>query len=186
MARALAELRNRGVVKFIGVSNFSQQHIEEISSAKLPLPEANQIELHPWSQKTSLLEFMNSNSIVPIAYSSLLPLPSWRANAPPDVMGNPSNAGKNPGMFDSDDTDVQFFGQLAEKYNVTTAQILLKWAIQRGFAILPRSTNSVRMEENFKLDHFDLNENEMARMNDMDRGRGMAWGPVVMDPIDAN
>jgi len=184
--RALAELRNRGVVKFIGVSNFSQQHIEEISSAKLPLPEANQIELHPWSQKTSLLEFMNSNSIVPIAYSSLLPLPSWRANAPPDVMGNPSNAGKNPGMFDSDDTDVQFFGQLAEKYNVTTAQILLKWAIQRGFAILPRSTNSVRMEENFKLDHFDLNENEMARMNDMDRGRGMAWGPVVMDPIDAN
>jgi 2,5-diketo-D-gluconate reductase A len=184
--RALAELRNRGVVKFIGVSNFSQQHIEEISSAKLPLPEANQIELHPWSQKTSLLEFMNSNSIVPIAYSSLLPLPSWRANAAPDVMGNPSNAGKNPGMFDSDDTDVQFFSQLAEKYNVTSAQILLKWAIQRGFAILPRSTNSVRMEENFKLDHFDLNENEMARMNDMDRGRGMAWGPVVMDPIDAN
>ena len=84
--RALTELRNRGIVKFIGVSNFSQQHIEEISSMKLPLPDANQIELHPWSQKTSLLEFMDSNSIVPIAYSSLLPLPSWRAAAPPDVM----------------------------------------------------------------------------------------------------
>ena len=184
--RALTELRNRGIVKFIGVSNFSQQHIEEISSTKLPLPDANQIELHPWSQKTSLLEFMDSNRIVPIAYSSLLPLPSWRAAAPPDVMGNPSNAGKSPEMFDSNDADVQFFGQLAEKYNVTTAQILLKWAIQRGFAILPRSTNNVRMEENFNLDHFDLNEDEMAKMNDMDRGKGMAWGPAVMDPIDAN
>ena len=184
--RALAELRNRGVVKCIGVSNFSQQHIEEISSAGLPLPEANQIELHPWSQKTPLLEFMNSNNIVPIAYSSLLPLPSWRGNAPPDVMGNPSNAGKKPEMFDSDDTDVQFFSQLAEKYSATSAQILLKWAIQRGFAILPRSTNPVRMEENFRLDHFDLNEDEIAAMNDMDRGKGMAWGPVVMDPIDAN
>tara|TARA_B000000441_G_scaffold72158_1_gene48705 strand:+ start:79 stop:1023 length:945 start_codon:yes stop_codon:yes gene_type:complete len=184
--RALTELRNRGIVKFIGVSNFSQQHIEEISSTKLPLPDANQIELHPWSQKTSLLEFMDSNRIVPIAYSSLLPLPSWRAAAPPDVMGNPSNAGKSPEMFDSNDVDVQFFGQLAEKYNVTTAQILLKWAIQRGFAILPRSTNNVRMEENFNLDHFDLNEDEMAKMNDMDRGKGMAWGPAVMDPIDAN
>ena len=184
--RALTELRNRGIVKFIGVSNFSQQHIEEISSTKLPLPDANQIELHPWSQKTSLLEFMDSNSIVPIAYSSLLPLPSWRAAAPPDVMGNPSNAGKSPEMFDSNDADVQFFGQLAEKYNVTTAQILLKWAIQRGFAILPRSTNNVRMEENFNLDHFNLNEDEMAKMNDMDRGKGMAWGPAVMDPIDAN
>ena len=184
--RALTELRNRGIVKFIGVSNFSQQHIEEISSTKLPLPDANQIELHPWSQKTSLLEFMDSNRIVPLAYSSLLPLPSWRAAAPPDVMGNPSNAGKSPEMFDSNDVDVQFFGQLAEKYNVTTAQILLKWAIQRGFAILPRSTNNVRMEENFNLDHFDLNEDEMAKMNDMDRGKGMAWGPAVMDPIDAN
>ena len=184
--RALTELRNRGIVKFIGVSNFSQQHIEEISSTKLPLPDANQIELHPWSQKTSLLEFMDSNRIVPIAYSSLLPLPSWRAAAPPDVMGNPSNAGKSPEMFDSNDADVQFFGQLAEKYNVATAQILLKWAIQRGFAILPRSTNPVRMEENFRFDHFDLNEDEMAVMNDMDRGKGMAWGPVVMDPIDAN
>lgn len=184
--RALTELRNRGIVKFIGVSNFSQKHIEEISSTKLPLPDANQIELHPWSQKTSLLEFMDSNRIVPIAYSSLLPLPSWRAAAPPDVMGNPSNAGKSPEMFDSNDADVQFFGQLAEKYNVATAQILLKWAIQRGFAILPRSTNNVRMEENFNLDHFDLNEDEMAKMNDMDRGKGMAWGPAVMDPIDAN
>ena len=184
--RALAELRNRGVVKCIGVSNFSQQHIEEISSAGLPLPEANQIELHPWSQKTPLLEFMNSNNIVPIAYSSLLPLPSWRGNAPLDVMGNPSNAGKKPEMFDSDDADVQFFSQLAEKYSATSAQILLKWAIQRGFAILPRSTNPVRMEENFRFDHFDLNEDEMAVMNDMDRGKGMAWGPVVMDPIDAN
>ena len=129
---------------------------------------------------------MDSNNIVPIAYSSLLPLPSWRANAPPDVMGNPSNAGKNPEMFNSDDTDVQFFSQLAEKYSVTSAQILLKWAIQRGFAILPRSTNPVRMEENFRIDHFDLNDDEMAVMNDMDRGKGMAWGPVVMDPIDAN
>ena len=184
--RALTELRNRGIVKFIGVSNFSQQHIEEISSTKLPLPDANQIELHPWSQKTSLLEFMDSNRIVPIAYSSLLPLPSWRAAAPPDVMGNPSNAGKSPELFDSNDADVQFFGQLAEKYNVATAQILLKWAIQRGFAILPRSTNNVRMEENINLDHFDLNEDEMAKMNDMDRGKGMAWGPAVMDPIDAN
>ena len=75
---ALVELRKQGKAKAIGVSNFSKSHIEEIKSAGLPLPDANQIELHPWSQKSELVSYLRENRISPIAYSSLVPLAEWR------------------------------------------------------------------------------------------------------------
>jgi hypothetical protein len=62
----------------IGVSNFHIEHLEEIKAAGLPMPEANQIELHPWSQKPELIVYMRDNNIAPIAYSSLAPLSTWR------------------------------------------------------------------------------------------------------------
>jgi len=75
---ALVELRKQGKAKAIGVSNFSKSHIEEIKSAGSPLPDANQIELHPWSQKSELVSYLRENRISPIAYSSLVPLAEWR------------------------------------------------------------------------------------------------------------
>jgi 2,5-diketo-D-gluconate reductase A len=76
--RALIELQAAGKARSIGVSNFNQTHLEEIRSAGLKTPDANQIELHPWSQKPELLAYMAESGIAPIAYSSLVPLSTWR------------------------------------------------------------------------------------------------------------
>lgn len=67
--RALVDLKARGRARAIGVSNYTEAHIEEIRAAGPPMPEYNQIELHPWSQKPGLLGFMAENNIAPIAYS---------------------------------------------------------------------------------------------------------------------
>ena len=72
--RALIELQKQGKLKHIGVSNFSQTHIEELINNGLPKPAANQLELHPWSQKYDLVQYLNEQNITPIAYSSLVPL----------------------------------------------------------------------------------------------------------------
>ncbi|MCK5747593.1 MAG: aldo/keto reductase [Oricola sp.] len=76
--RALVELQTAGKARSIGVSNFNRGHLDEIRTAGLPTPDANQIELHPWSQKPELLAYMAENGIAPIAYSSLVPLSTWR------------------------------------------------------------------------------------------------------------
>jgi len=76
---ALVELQKQGKVRAIGVSNFNKTHIEEIISAGLPIPDVNQIELHPWTQKPELISYLNDNGIIPIAYSSLAPLAEWRS-----------------------------------------------------------------------------------------------------------
>ena len=77
--RALLELQASGKARSVGVSNFNESHLDEIAAAGLPMPDANQIELHPWSQKPALLAHMAKYAIAPIAYSSLVQLSTWRA-----------------------------------------------------------------------------------------------------------
>lgn len=79
--RGLVELKRQGKTRAIGVSNVSVTHIEELRAAGLPMPGANQIELHPWSQKPELVRYLNDNAVTPIAYSSLVPLSTWRTAA---------------------------------------------------------------------------------------------------------
>ena len=76
--RGLLELRETGKARAIGVSNFHITHLEELAAAGLPAPDANQIELHPWSQKPDLVRYLADHQITPIAYSSLVPLSTWR------------------------------------------------------------------------------------------------------------
>merc|ERR1712061_626455 len=72
------ELQRSGKCRSIGVSNYSVDHLEEIRVAGLPLPAANQIELHPFCCQAQLCEYMAAHKILPIAYSSLAPLSNWR------------------------------------------------------------------------------------------------------------
>lgn len=82
--RGLVEARRQGKARAIGVSNYSSKHIEELRSAGLPMPAANQLELHPWSQKPDLVRYLGDHGITPIAYSSLVPLSTWRTVAGQD------------------------------------------------------------------------------------------------------
>ena len=171
--KALVELRQMGKVRAIGVSNFSAAHIDEIKSAGLPLPDANQIELHPWSQKLDLVSYLNEHDIAIIAYSSLVPLSTWRttpgqASAKTEEMKQAGEQADSP------------FKLMAQKYDVSEAQVLLRWGLQKGYAILPKSTNTTRIQQNFDLMSFEIDDTDMATIEKMDRGDGVAWS--IGDP----
>lgn len=165
--QALTELQQQGKATAIGVSNFSEAHIEELRDAGLPLPNANQIELHPWSQKDELVAYLRANEIQPIAYSSLIPLSSWRASAGESAKSDEMRA-------DGERTDSPFKA-MAARYGVTEAQVLLRWAVQLGYAVLPKSTNRARMAQNLDLFSFEISDEDMAAIATMDRGAGVAW-----------
>lgn len=166
--RALVELRRLGKTRAIGVSNYNQAHIEEIRAAGMPLPDADQIELHPWSQKPELVAYLADNQIARIAYSSLAPLSSWRT-------AEGHNSAKTDEMqADSERADSPFKA-MAAKYGVSEAQVLLRWAVQKGYAVLPKSTKPERIQANLDLFSFAIDDGDMAAMATMDRGDGFAW-----------
>ena len=171
--QALIELQEAGKARAIGVSNYNQSHLEEIKNAGLPVPDANQIELHPWSQKPDLISFMAQEGIAPIAYSSLVPLSTWRAEE-----------GQDSAKTDEMKADGDAFAEMAAKYGVSEAQLLLRWGVQNGYAVLPKSLNPDRMRQNLSLAGFEIDAADMETMRAMDRGKGVAW--ATGDPSKAD
>lgn len=174
--RGLVELREQKKARAIGVSNFNVSHLEELEAAGLPRPQANQIELHPWSQKPELVRYLEQRGIVPIAYSSLVPLSTWRSapghdSAKTDAMKSASAQQDSP------------FKRMAAKYGVTEAQLLLRWGVQNGYPVLPKSTNPARMRQNADIFSFAVDERDMAELATLDRGDGVAW--AIGDPTKA-
>ncbi len=166
--RGLVELREQKKTRAIGVSNFNISHIEELVAAGLPRPQANQIELHPWSQKPELVRYLDEHRIVPIAYSSLVPLSTWRT-APGQ------NSAKSEAMQADSQREDSLFKRLAKKYGVTEAQILLRWGVQKGYPVLPKSTNPERIRQNADLFSFSIDAADMELIAKEDRGDGVAW-----------
>lgn len=162
--RALLELQASGKTRAVGVSNFNENHLNEITAAGLAMPDANQIELHPWSQKPGLIAHMADHGIAPIAYSSLVPLSTWRVQE-----------GQDSAKTDDMKADGEAFKGMAEKYGVSEAQLLLRWGVQNGYAVLPKSLNPDRMQQNIDLFSFAIDDGDMAKMSTMDRGDGVAW-----------
>lgn len=174
--RGLVELQRQGKARAIGVSNFSIKHIEELKSAGLPMPAANQIELHPWSQKPELVRYLDDNSITPIAYSSLVPLSTWRTTEGQD------SAKTEQMKADGEQADAPF-KVMAKKYGVSEAQVLLRWAVQKGYPVLPKSTNPERIRANADIFGFSIDDEDMGAIEKMDRGDGVAW--AMGDPTKA-
>lgn len=142
----------------------------------MPRPQANQIELHPWSQKPELVRYLGEHGIVPIAYSSLVPLSTWRSapghdSAKTEAMKSDSQRADSP------------FKVMAAKYGVSEAQVLLRWGVQKGYCVLPKSTNRDRLRQNADIFSFSLDDVDMMAIERMDRGDGVAWS--VGDPTKA-
>ena len=171
----LLTLQERGKAKNIGVSNWGINHLEELLQKSLPLPSANQIEIHPWSQKPELVSYLKEKGIDIIAYSSLVPLSTWRHK-------DGENSLKTDEMYRDSDDPQSLFKKLAAKYEVTEAQILLKWALQLGYAILPKSIQIERMKKNFDLE-FTISESDMMLIEQLDRGGSVTW--EYGDPLAA-
>ena len=166
--RACCDQKKAGKVRFVGVSNYSEPHIAEIVSSGLPIPDANQIELHPWCQKPDLNNFLKKNNIDAIAYSSLMPLANWRDK--PGQDSAKSNKLRKDGAASNSP-----FKTMATRYAVTEAQLLLRWGLQKGYPILPKTVSPERMKENFDLKGFIIDQQDMNSLDAMDRGNGVAW-----------
>ena len=163
----LLEQQELGKIKHIGVSNWGINHIEELVDKDYPLPAANQIELHPWSQKPKLVSYLENKNIEIIAYSSLVPLSTWRHK-------KGENSLKTEQMIKEGDNNDSVFKLLASKYKVSEAQILLKWALQLNYAILPKSINVDRMQNNFNLS-FTISPEDMNTIKNQDQGDSITW-----------
>ena len=165
--KALCDLKKEGKTNTIGVSNYSQSHIQEIISEGLEIPEFNQIELHPWCQKSELVSFLRKKNIKIVAYSSLVPLEGWREKPNQD-------SAKSLDMKEIGGDKSSPFKRMSAKYRVSEAQILLKWGLQMGYVILPKSSDEGRIRENFDLS-FEIDDTDMKEISTMDKGDGVAW-----------
>lgn len=176
--RACLELQRRGLCRSVGVSNYSERHLDEIEAAGLAVPAVNQIELHPLNTKAGLLRYMAARSILPVAYSSLAPMSSWR-EARIGESGAVEGSAKSAELVAAESP----FVPMAAKYNVTEAQLLLRWAAQQGWPVLPKSSRPKRVAQNRDIFGFAIDDEDMATLSQMDRGLALAWGNG--DPCDA-
>ena len=170
--KAFIELKKQGKVKHIGTSNYAIHHLKEIEDAGLCMPEVNQLELHPLCQRRELNEYMKRHNILPIAYSSLAPLGTWRAEE------NQGGSATVTQRQTSDDT----IQEIAKRVGKSAAQVLLRWGIQKGFAIIPKSSKMERIQANYDIYDFELGEQDMSILNEMDQNKCFAW-PAGMDPL---
>jgi 2,5-diketo-D-gluconate reductase A len=172
--RALVELKKQGLARHIGVSNYDEERINEILTAGLPKPEANQVEFHPLCAQVELTQYMEAQSIAPIAYSSLAPLSTWRMAE-----------GQGGEVLAERKTEAQsVLKEIAATLGVSEARVLLRWGLQHGYCVLTRSTKPERMRENLDVFEFEISATDMARLNNLNQQQAFAWAANGMNPME--
>ncbi|OLN97766.1 NAD(P)H-dependent pentose reductase [Colletotrichum chlorophyti] len=154
---SMESLVDQGIAKSIGVSNFQAQSLYDIQSyARHPISSL-QIEHHPYLVQPDLISLALENNIAVTAYSSFGPQSFLEINN--------ERATDVKGLF-----EVDAIKQIAEKHSVTPAQVLLRWATQRGVAVIPKSNSQARLKQNLEVNGFDLAAEEIEAISNLDRG----------------
>ena len=174
--KALLDLKRDKKIHYAGVANWNIKHIQELIDINLPTPDTNQIELHPWAQQPELVQFLKSQDIHIIAYSSLVPLSTWRSK-------EGENSLKTKELEEEVKSENSIFKQLATKYSVTESQVLLQWALQQNYAVLPKTIKISRLNENFDFS-FSIQDSDMDKIKLVNKGGGITWewgDPLLVD-----
>mgnify|MGYP001162163967 FL=1 len=174
--KALIDLKQQEYIKFAGVANWNINHLEEVKQNDLLLPDTNQIELHPWAQQPELVSYLRENSVHIIAYSSLVPLSTWRTK-------EGENSLKTSEMDAEGILEDSLFKTLADKYKVKESQLLLQWALQNKYAVLPKTIKISRLEENYNFS-FSIEDDDMLLIEKENKGGGITWewgDPLLVD-----
>jgi 2,5-diketo-D-gluconate reductase A len=148
--KTLEEFQRDGRARSIGVSNFQIDHLEQLAAETDTVPAVNQIEAHPYFTNDVVREYGQEHGIVTEAWS-------------PIAQGGV--------LEDSTIT------QIADSVGKTPAQVVLRWHIQRGDIIFPKSVTPSRMQENFELFDFELGSDDMDAISGLDRGEDGRTGP---------
>jgi diketogulonate reductase-like aldo/keto reductase len=148
--KEMEKLLKDGRAKAIGVSNFTIRHLEELLAQTDTTPAVNQVEFNPFLNQTELLLYCKERTIALEAYS-----PLTHAHKLKDAR----------------------LVALAQKYDKTPAQILLRWAIQQDIIVIPKSSNPARILENSKIFDFEISESDMDTMAELDENARFCWDP---------
>lgn len=151
---AMLEAKKQGLVKHVGVSNFSIKKLKDLMSKTDDAPEMNQVELHPYLHQNELLEFCKNNQIALTAYS-----PLGSSDRTKEM-----KAENEPSLLDND-----VVKKIAEKRNATAAQVLIKWSVDRGTAVIPKSTNPGRIKENLASEKLALTQEDHEALKTLDK-----------------
>ena len=153
---AMEDLVKAGIVKQIGVANFGISLLRDLLNKAAISPSVLQVELHPYLTQERLLRFCRDSGIAVTAFSPLGALsyvPLGMAEASDSVM------------------EERAVAAAAKAHNRTPAQVLLRWGIQRGTSVIPKTSRYERLEENLQSTDFQLSENEMDAISSMNRNR---------------
>ncbi len=149
----MLEAKKQALTKHVGVSNFSATKLKDLLSKTKDGPEVNQVELHPYLQQNSLLEFCSKNGIHLTAYS---PLGSGDRT---DAM----KAEDEPSLLEN-----KVIQKIADKHGASPAQVIIKWETLRGTAVIPKSTNEGRIIENMESTGVNLDEQDLEQIASLD------------------
>jgi 2,5-diketo-D-gluconate reductase A len=148
--KTLEEFHTDGRARSIGVSNFEPEHLERLAAECEVVPAVNQIELHPYFQNEDVRRYGEAHGIATQAWSPI---------AQGEVLDDPA------------------IGEIAERLGKSPAQVVLRWHVQRGNIVFPKSTTPARIEENFALFDFELEAEDVGRIDALDRGEAGRTGP---------
>lgn len=148
--RALEKIRQEGRARSIGVSNFQTHHLERLLGETDVVPVINQIEVQPWLQQRELRAFGEARRIVTEAWS---PLARGRILDDPTLL------------------------EIADRHGRSTAQIVIRWHLQSGLVVIPKSVTPSRIRENFDVFGFELDESDLAAIGALDSGERVGSHP---------
>lgn len=147
----LERIHATGAARNIGVSNYTIKHLEEMKKYGTIMPAVNQVELHVFLQQPELITYCRDNGIVIEAYS---PLAHGKYMHDPVVQA------------------------IADRHGKTYAQVLLRWGIETGLVLLPKSVSPERIRENIDVYDFELYLNDLQNLAKLDRGLRTCWDPT--------
>jgi len=149
--KAMLKLKDAGKVKSIGVSNFNIEQLDRIIKETNVVPAVNQIESHPYLPQKELIEYSKKKGIIITAYSPLgTPDRPWaEGSTEPVLMSDP------------------ILPEIAKKYNKTVAQVLIKFHVQRGLSVIPKSVTPARIQQNIQVLDFELSPEDLNTLQSM-------------------
>ena len=151
--RALETLLEGGKCRAIGVSNYMIWHLEELLKNSSTIPAVNQVEFNPYLYLKDLQEFCNSHKIVLESYSPLTK--GYKLNDPK-------------------------LAEIGSKYSKTPAQILIRWALQKGVVVIPKSSRKERIKENAAVFDFEITPEDMKLFDSFNQNLRTSWDPSTV------
>lgn len=159
--RAMEEAYRAGTIRAIGVSNFTSDRVLDLGLYNDVLPAVDQIETNPWMQETNEVSFLKNHHIQPEAWAPF-------AEGEHQIFTNP------------------LLSKIAAKHHKTSGQVILRWLIQRGVVVIPKSVHHERIVENSKIFNFELSHEEMDQIRTLDRNESQFFDhrdPVAVQNI---